>query len=839
MPNNRTKVDQLHGLMPSHFNTRNSPNWKVLIEAIGEQDQYLMDLLVAVKQQFFVKTASRPYLDNLAANVGVTRPKLLGMTDEAFQRYIPVMSYKPKQVRDIINQILDVFYFKESTTAYAISVSDTFSIPDGADLRYLVDEQNQESILFSASEFSDNTAATASEIASIINRQAKYSFAIDKYDNVTRQNAVEIFTNSIGSTGSIRITGGLANVALKFNGFIDAAGNGSDTEWTISKVGDTVTMQYTGGTDPNINQLSVGDVIISQLPGLVVNLLPQQAYGNKGSFVITGIDVASGKITFTNLFAVPGVYTQTTDLDVKFFRPVKNVAYTRSNRAGLWEVAPNQAIVEMPSSPPIVKRSLIGSQHINGASSTVTNIDVSRTSLTLSNGEDFPLSGNFFFRPVTQIISGNATSNSNGRIIGARTTYSYSSRAVLITTGNIAAGSATITNLASTVGLQLGQTVFADGVPQYATVIGIYLDTVTLSHPAAATSTGAQITFGGNVLSGITPMLPALASYNPIAPTAMSRTSNVVTITMPSPHGYSTGTGIVIVGCDGIVMQTVTGDFAVGSALMTNVSSTAGVAAGQLVLNPNVPFGAKIESVVGSTVFMSEAATGAAIGSTTTFNEDLNGGYTITAATATTFNFLKVGIDGSPSVLGDVLVEIPGISSTDGQVILAESVPNSTTRIQGSYAWDLAAPFVLSSNSGQLASSITAGTTVPVLNLNNSSIPEDSGGFLIFDYGLNTQEGPVRYLNAPTSSSLILDQSYIFQYEHNAGSYAIALSRRGPHVMSKLGTEYPAYMTNPSDVRTTLENLIKSVAGAGIYVQFLIKYPEQLYIGGGRNPYGA
>src|ERR1035437_7095742 len=103
--NNRTKIDQIHDLLPAHFNTRTNTNWNALITAIGQSDQDLANLIVAIKNQFFIKTASAPYLDNLAANDGVSRPASTGMNDLTFKKFIPVMAYQPKQVKLIIDQL--------------------------------------------------------------------------------------------------------------------------------------------------------------------------------------------------------------------------------------------------------------------------------------------------------------------------------------------------------------------------------------------------------------------------------------------------------------------------------------------------------------------------------------------------------------------------------------------------------------------------------------------------------------------------------------------------------------------------------------------------------------
>ena len=89
---NRNKIDQIHDLLPKHLNSRGNENWKALVDALGEQDQNTADLVTEVRKQFFVKTASRPYLDRLAANNKISRARLAGMDDPSFRDCIPVLS---------------------------------------------------------------------------------------------------------------------------------------------------------------------------------------------------------------------------------------------------------------------------------------------------------------------------------------------------------------------------------------------------------------------------------------------------------------------------------------------------------------------------------------------------------------------------------------------------------------------------------------------------------------------------------------------------------------------------------------------------------------------------
>lgn len=824
MANNKTKVDRLHDLLPAHFNSRGNENWKALIEALGEEDQNTADLVAEVRKQFFVKTASRPYLDRLAANNKIARPRLVGMDDPSFRDYIPVLSYAPKQVKLIVDQLLDIFFFKESTTAFITSSNPSpFFLEDGWQFEYIVDEVYSERITFSTGDFTNIAAATADEVVAAINRQAKYSYATAYYDSITKNTFIKLFTKTIGSKGSIRITGGRANTSFRFNGFIANAGNGADTEWFVTKVGDLVTFEHIAGTSPGIDKLQEGDIIIIDIPN------------NEGSFVIEQIIVNENKILFKNLFATAGYYVQTSENNVKFIRPEKFVAYTSNRRAITWETKSGEIVVEMPTSPPVVKRSLQGSLHINGQFSNMTNRN-SDTSLTVADATGFPNTGSFILEPVNEIQSRWLTSSenvinvqkSNGRLQFDNTKYSYTSRTALSTLGDVVAGSSQITNLASVVGLAEGQDVSMVGVPGYAKITSIAGTTVNISFPATETATNRAVNFLGNQLSGISPELPEAASLNEFTLTSLSRASNVATATTATPHGYQAGEYVIISGSTGVVVSTTTGDTVSGSNQLTNLASVSGLGPGLLIQMAGVPTGTTIIDIVGTTVTMSNVATSNLVGASVAFAENLNEAYKIDSASGTTFTFTALGTDGSPATPGVARVERVGLSNSGSKIIVTDAVRNDITRLTGTYVWDLAAPFVLSANKASISDEIRAGRIVRLLNIGDNTISA-AGGFLIFDYGLNTQEGPVRYLYKPTDNTIAIDPSYVFQKNHEIGSDIIALRRKGPHVMSTRGSEYAPYITDPSEARFILEDLIRSVKSAGIFVNFLVRYPEQLY----------
>lgn len=821
---NKGKIDQIHDLLPKHLNSKNNENWKALVEALGEQDQKTADLVTEVRKQFFVKTASRPYLDRLAANNMISRPRLVGMDDPSFREYIPVLSYQPKQVKLIIDQLLDIFFFKESTTAFITSSTfQPFNLNDGWELELSIDEQYIDRVIFNANEFTDINNATANEIVAAINRQSKYSYATAYYDSITKNTFIRMFTNTVGSKGSLRILGGRANTALRFNGFISNAGNGINTQWTVTKVGDEVKFTNTGGADPGINFLQVGDIAVIDLPG------------NQGSFVITDVNLVDNSIKFINLFATVGVFTNTSSDDVKFIRPQKFVAYLNPRRAMTWETSPGEVTVEMPTSPPVVKRSLKGSSHINGVFSQMTNRN-SDTSIDVADAYQFPESGTFLLEKVEEIVERILTPTENQVISNKMNTrlqyvndrYDYTGRTSLQTTGDIVAGNNQIINLGSVAGLAIGHQVIHAAFPPYTRITSIVGLVVNTSFPATTSGTAQNIKFLGNTLTGITPNLPIAAGLNEFSLVSLTRASNTVTGTTASPHGYTVGDIVVISGSSGIQVASTTGDVALGSNTIINVPSMSGVAPGNVVAGTGIPVGSLVVSNTSNTITINTIATANAIGTAITLSENLNLGGTVSSATPTTFSYTLLGSNGSATTPGTSRVERIGLANSGSKVIITDAIPNTVSRITGSYIWDKAATFVLSSNTAQINDAIQAGKIIRLLNVSDNTIAA-TGGFLIFDYGRNTQEGPVRFLYKPTDNTIALDPSYTFKFNHTANSPIVAISRKGPHQMSGRANEYPAYITDPSEARFILQDLIRSVKSAGIFVNFLIRYPEQLY----------
>lgn len=681
---NFNKTNKIHDYMPAIYNTKSNPNWRAFVEAVGDSDQETADLIEAVRKQFFVKTASRPYIDRLGTVSNVQRPRFVGMDDQTFREFIPVMSYNPKQVKLVLDRLLDLFFFKDSTTSFIqTSEYEPFNLKDGWELEYLVDGINNEKIKLYSSDFADISNASASEIVSAINRQVQYSYAISYEDSITGKTYIRIFTNTIGAKGSLSMIGGLANIGMKFDGFNDDAGNGNDTQWTVSIVGDTVTYTYLAGEDPNITAVSKDDVVLIDMDD------------NRGYYTITDVDIVNKSFSFTGLFNTAGTYTQTSSDDVKFMVNFVSHVYTQNRRALTWEVRPGEIIVEIPPSPPVVKRNRKGAAHINGVTSLVDGFP-SSSSIELKEPDRFPEDGGKFLieqlnEIKTEISATTQTSYTfNSRLISDQPVYSYTSRV-------------------------------------------------------------------GNTLMGVTPELPSTASLNKFSISSISRVSNELTVTTSSEHGYSVDEHAIV---------------------------------------------------------------------SDTGSPDLDGTHKITEIlSSTSFKCWSPGADDS-AVTGYSRVERIGISDVNSKVILRSS--KLEPDMLGPYIWSEDTDFVLSSYTTNITSEINAGTTSRNILVEENDLPSEEGQ-LIFDFGTEKQEGPVRYFYKPSDYTIAIDPAYVFKFNHEVGSAVTKINRKGGIQFKGDGSERSPYITDPSAAREVLSELMEDIKSVGVFLNFIVRFPELFY----------
>ncbi|WP_375453708.1 hypothetical protein [uncultured Methylobacterium sp.] len=257
-------------------------------------------------------------------------------------------------------------------------------------------------------------------------------------------------------------------------------------------------------------------------------------------------------------------------------------------------------------------------------------------------------------------------------------------------TGTLTANSNQVTSLSSTVGLAVGQSFGAGipGVPASTTITGITGSTVTLSAPFAGTTTvGAALTIAGpewlivngslaataTKLASASSLVPvelyanALASPNDLTAATWNTIANATAIANAAvaPDGTGTASQVTATGTNGGRQQAVVttaetwmlfgylkraavtfqGTLTNTSAVISNVSSIAGLAVGQRIdcIATGFPTGATITAVSGTNVTISANYTG----TTSSAYSFATGGAGIVQVTADGISFIAVSLSAT------------------------------------------------------------------------------------------------------------------------------------------------------------------------------------------------
>ncbi len=200
-----TKLEKYIKTIPKVFKPANNPVINALIQALAEADEEASTQIQNTKAQLFVRTAEGRYLDKLANSLGVSRPVDIGLSDSQFQELIPNLSLKHKQIRKSLYDTADVFWGPLFSRANVTSNNTaTFNVSVGDEIQIKVDGGAIQKIKVLTGDIATGGAATATEIATILNRGAGVTASIVT-DPLTSNDSINLRTNTPGPTGSIEI----------------------------------------------------------------------------------------------------------------------------------------------------------------------------------------------------------------------------------------------------------------------------------------------------------------------------------------------------------------------------------------------------------------------------------------------------------------------------------------------------------------------------------------------------------------------------------------------------------------------------------------------------------
>lgn len=192
----------------------------------------------------------------------------------------------------------------------------------------------------------------------------------------------------------------------------------------------------------------------------------------------------------------------------------------------------------------------------------------------------------------------------------------------------------------------------------------------------------------------------------------------------------------------------------------------------------------------------------------------------------------------------EVLIEIPAIVPAlkrtlkgshhfHADATLEAPVPPANGIWQGSFLFDPNGTQQTFSVTGQSAISeeaLTKGNVYTKLTVDDASDFIAKTGFLVFGWGLESQEQPVKFRGVPNSKTILLDPSYVFKKDQPIGTPVNVLFEQKPYTPRRAGDDLAIYLTSPSDAREVVQAILASLAAAGVIVNFVILAPSYKYL---------
>lgn len=125
---------------------------------------------------------------------------------------------------------------------------------------------------------------------------------------------------------------------------------------------------------------------------------------------------------------------------------------------------------------------------------------------------------------------------------------------------------------------------------------------------------------------------------------------------------------------------------------------------------------------------------------------------------------------------------------------------------------------------------VNKGQVLTSLSVDDTSGFNVASGTLVFGFGTTAQEVPVGFRGVPNSNTILIDPSYTFANDHPIGTTVNVIADQKAYTPTRDGEDLAFYLTSPSGAREVVEDILVTLAAAGIKVRFLVLAPTYKYI---------
>ena len=744
-----------------------NPVLNAVLRGFAQGDLDVSTALEATKASLFVKTAEAQQLDVIASSLGVSRPGSLGLSDSAFQNLVPPLSLGAKQVRSAFYNAMDAFYGPEFSRANLITLNTDTSLFDlrlADSLSFTVDGGEVQTITIRTTSGIANVGAgttpgqaTALELNNLLKDNLTGVTSEILVDPITKIETVRVLTTTPGLRGSLQFS--VTRTALTFNitgGSVVAAPTGGLTNLQLNIQGDFTNRGILPGDTANFDlggSLGTTSRIVDSVATMTNTPMGSMLPNTVFTFT-TDVTALDPSLIIAELTTITGDRPVPTPI---LFSLEKAELLKQAQRTAVYEITPNNVIIELPAVLPSLQRGLKGALHVH-------------------NG---PLLNNLIFRgeETNFVIPEFLFENTPDNI------YNVTSDQDWVTFPD---PSNRIIKLNPPAGLDLD----------------VY--SVRVDNKGRNTSSTFSISFPpGNAADA--------NSYS------ITSTMSTLDVTIPVPGGF-------------ITLQL----FRDESMPPTPSTADVGVNVGGFGTGSDFRSAVATELANFTQFFSSVVVNGNDINITLT-----NNGSTSIPTTTSTLS------EGSPSMIGNF---VSGIIREFESFTFFVRVDNRIAPAADQQIWEGAfifdpsgsqTAFTVSGQSAVItgdaitgATTLAAGRVFPRVNVDadTNNLPDESG-FAVIGFGSDTQEPAlIRYRGKASNEIIELDPSFVFTRNQPSGTYINIVSSATPFIPDRVGSDYPIYLTSSTEARIVVQNILQSLAAAGVVVTFVVLAPEYKYL---------
>lgn len=768
-------------------------NIPALFKAVNSSLYDTQELMQAIVDQLFVTTASGRYLIKLGEGGGFVMPENSGLDMSSYKVLVPIMISDPKQVRITVESLVEAFYGKERTRPNITSpIAGPYNLQD-RDSIIVETPSGRSEIAILANQVSDITNVSAQELASVLNNGQDIFDAEVVFNNTTKTSTIRIYSKIRGHGSYVKIIGGTLQNVLQFPYFI---GTDSNTTWLLEKESDyTDVIKFTWdglGTNPEIFKTQKGDFVT--IRGLTDGA--EEFSKLNGSYEV--MDSGYDYFIVRNESFKELTSTLLSDHNISFSENKASTLFDLPEKATVSEVEGQTVTISVPAVPPLVRRYLKGSMHLQGWRHRV--LDFTRTTLKIEITPDQqkPIGKNSFVHEsdfhkydfsqfYRTVMSDSSTSEPVYTVSTDGRTFPYTVAQPISNAISMNPGSDIATvKFAFPHGLQYGWGVTLSG---FSGSSNIDASEINKEHIVYHVVNDNEIQI-------------RLSKYDGegFGPFDVYRQSDAQAD-----------------GSDFYLQFANTGDLS-ASGLQVGDSITLEIGTGTDV---NAYYGSRLRyknfTVVSLNGSTARVVTGLGTGPE---------GVVITGV-----NGFKSSNFGSGSYYFDKTSETnKGVLDTLFATFIEET---PSENLVGSFVYDpdgLQTDVTVSDMVVETREVLLRGETKRFIMVEDGDFPES--GDLVIGYGTDKYEGPIRfyaYNRSGSETEIMIDPAYKFKNTHEVGTNIFHIHKRSPFEPTMFGDEYASFLTGTVNGRETMFKLVELLVAFGIFVEKNVELPELRY----------